>query len=320
VGLFASTIRAATNRGKHEYADRMALRDLPRLGSPGLEILPRGLSLRWLGTASFELTYEGTRLLIDPYVTRLGLRDLLRGQVVHSSREALSKWVPSADAVLVGHTHFDHALDVPAIAERDGCPVYGGTSVAHLMALHGLQRQAVVVGPYEPQQIGPFSVTFVPSVHSKLLMGWRVPAAGEITCDHLDRMVPRAFRCGQVWGIHVSVGGVTLYHQGSADLVDDAELPRGVDVFLCGIAGRQCSPRYLERVIPRLDPRVIVPSHFDDFFTALDMPMGFTMGVNLAGFPGEVARVSGATTVCALDASDTVYGGVDGPVMPTGRT
>ena len=311
MGLLASAIGAAANRGKHEHADRMALRDLPRLGSPGLEILPPGLSLRWLGTAGFALTYEGTTILIDPYVTRLGLGDLLRGRVVSSSRAALMRWVPPADAVLVGHTHFDHVLDVPAIAGRDGCPVYGGASLAHLMALHGLRRQAVVVGPYEPQQIGPFSVRFIPSAHSKLFMGWRVPAAGEITCDHLDRMVPRAFRCGQVWGIHMTVGGVTFYHQGSADLVDDAELPRGVDVFLCGIAGRQCSPRYLERVIPRLDPQVIIPTHFDDFLTALDMPMRFTLGVDLAGFAGEVAKVSSAATVCALDARDTAYGGMD---------
>jgi len=307
VGLLTSAIGAAVNRDKHERSDRAALRDLPRLGSPGLDHVAAGLSIRWLGTAGFALTSEDTTLLIDPYVTRLGLGDLVRWRVVPSSEEALSRWVPKADAVLVGHTHFDHALDVPSIARRDGCPVYGGSSLAYLMQLHGLSRQAVVVQPYEPREIGPFSVTFVPSAHSKLLLGRRVPAAGEITCDHLDRMVPRAFRCGQVWGIHVTVDGTSLYHQGSADLVDDAVLPRGVDVFLCGIAGRQCSPRYLERVIPRLDPAVIVPTHFDDFLSPLDAPMGFTLGVDLARFPGEVGDVSGATTVCVLDPADTVY-------------
>jgi hypothetical protein len=49
------------------------------------------------------------------------------------------------------------------------------------------------------------------------------------------------------------------------------------------------------------------------------MPMRFTLGVDLAGFPGEVAKVSGATTVCALDSSDTVYVDIDAPVIPTGR-
>ena len=78
--------------------------------------------------------------------------------------------------------------------------------------------------------------------------------------------------------------------------------------------------RDLERVIPRLDSRVIVPTHFDDFFTALDMPMRFTLGVDLAGFPGEVAKASSATTVCTLAARDTVYGGIDGPVIPTRRS
>ena len=206
MGLLASAIGAAANRANRERTDRAVLGDLPRLGSPGLDILPRGLSLRWLGTAGFALTYEGITLLVDPYVTRLKLVDVLLGRVVRSSESALSKWVPNADAVLVGHTHFDHALDVPAIAGRDGCPVYGGTSVARLMDLHGLQQQSVVVQQYERHEIGPFSVRFVPSAHSKLLMGWRVPAAGEITCEHVEQLAPRAFRCGQVWGIHIAVG------------------------------------------------------------------------------------------------------------------
>ena len=156
MGLLASAIGAAANREKHERANRATLRELPRVGSPGLELLPSGLSLRWLGTAGFVLSYEGITVLIDPYVTRLSLGDLLRGRVVHSSGEALSRWVPAADAVLVGHTHFDHALDVPVIAGRDGCPVYGGTAMARLMTLHGLQHQAVVVQPYEVEEIGPF--------------------------------------------------------------------------------------------------------------------------------------------------------------------
>jgi len=95
---------------------------------------------------------------------------------------------------------------------------------------------------------------------------------GELTCDHLHGLVPGAYKCGAVWGIRVDVAGISLYHQGSANL-DDGELRDGpVDVFLAGVAGRSVTPRYWERILPRLDPRMIVPTHYDNFFSPLGAP------------------------------------------------
>ena len=263
--------------------------------------LPRGLQLTWLGTAGFRIAYQGTTLWIDPYVTRVALGDVLRRRVVGASGDAIARWIDRADAVLVGHTHFDHALDVPAIARRFGCPVYGSTSLAHLMHLHGLAAQATVVEPRREYEIGPFRVHFVPSVHSKLNLGLAVPYAGELTCDHVDHLTPQAYRCGQVWGIHITVAGTRIYHLGSADLIDDeAAVDRGVDVFLCGISGRRFSPRYLERAIRALDPRFLVPTHYDDFFRPLDAPTRFSFNVNLTSFADETRAIARDLPVHAL--------------------
>ncbi len=40
-----------------------------------------------------------------------------------------------------------------------------------------------------------------------------VPFDGELTCDHLDALSPGAYRCGQIWGIHIEVAGITVYHE-----------------------------------------------------------------------------------------------------------
>jgi L-ascorbate metabolism protein UlaG (beta-lactamase superfamily) len=250
------------------------------------------VTVRWLGTAGFALTAEGTTILIDPYVTRLPIGAFLRRRAVAPDEAAIARWIDRADAILVGHTHFDHALDVPAIARRFRCKAYGSTSLAHLMKLTGAAELAVTVEPYKTYEVGPFTFEFVPSVHSKLALGLSVPSGGELTCEHLDDLTPNAYRCGQVWGLHVRGPGATFYHQGSADLVDDAIRHKGVDAFLCGIAGRRFTPRYLQRILGRLEPRVVVPTHYDDFFRPLGAPAGFSMNVNLAGFADEVRAVS----------------------------
>ena len=280
----------AATRSGHQSRDRATVADLA-VADGDLD-LPPGLEVRWLGVAGFVLTYEGTTVLIDPYVSRAPFADMLRRRTVLPDRNLVNRWVPKADAVLVGHTHFDHALDAPEIARRDGATVYGSTSARHLMALHGLADRSVVVEPHRVYEIGPFEVTFVPSVHSKLVLGLKVNQGGELTCEHLGDLCPQAYQCGQVWGIHIAVAGVTLYHQGSADLIDDEVRHRDVDVMLCGIAGRQFTPGYLERILPRLQPRVIVATHHDDFFVPLGVEPGFALGVDVARFPDEVAAVS----------------------------
>jgi L-ascorbate metabolism protein UlaG (beta-lactamase superfamily) len=286
----------ATARRQHASdlltAEQLAWRD---------RTLPPGLDVKWLGTAGFRFAYQGVVVWIDPYVTRLTLGDLLRRRVVAPSRDAIARWIDRADVILVGHTHFDHALDVPAIAARDRCPVYGSQSLQHLMGLHGLAELAHVVEQHRDYEVGPFKFHFVPSQHSKLQLGMRVPYSGELTCDHVDALTPQAYRCGQVWGVYVEVAGVRFYHQGSADLIDDEIHDRGIDVFLCGIAGRRFTRRYVERIVDRLQPRVIVATHFDNFFEPLGDATTLSFNVNLTGFADEVHAASRNIPVHVLE-------------------
>lgn len=295
----ASLARFAAHRERREREDAAVMAALT-----GADLgLPAGLELTWLGVAGYVLTYEGRTLLIDPYVSRVSLRAAMRGRVALPDPRAIERHIrPPGDVVgvLVGHTHFDHAVDVPAIARRHGCAAYGSASLQHLMALHGEEMRAVVVEPHRRYELGPFTVTFVPSLHSKLLLGYRVPYDGELTCEHLDGLKTGAYRCGQVYGIHIEVAGATLYHQGSANLLDDEIRHRGVDVFLAGIAGRSFTEDYWPRIIRALEPRTIVASHFDDFFRPATAPMGFSLNVNLAAFPDEIAAVSRDVGVAAM--------------------
>ena len=199
--------------------------------------LPAGLELEWLGVSGYRMTYEGTTIFIDPYVSRVKLRAVLLRRAAMPDAQMIDRYiVPHGEVagVLVGHTHFDHAVDAPEIARRYGCKAYGSESLRRLMELHGLGEQTVVVEPYERYELGPFVVKFVPSTHSKLILGRKVLWDGELTCEQLDGLSPGAYKCGQVWGIRIEVAGVSFYHQGSADLIDDALPDEPVDYFLAG--------------------------------------------------------------------------------------
>ena len=269
--------------------------------------LPAGLELEWLGVSGYRISFEGQTLFVDPYLSRVPFADLLRRRPTLPDPAALDRFVHAPGevaGVLVGHTHFDHAVDAPAIARRFGCKAYGSDSLLTLMALHGLAERAVAVEPYKTYELGPFEVSFTPSVHSKLLLGLAVPYDGDLTCEHLDALSPTAYRCGQVWGISIEVAGLRFYHQGSANLIDEAIRERGVDVFLAGVAGRSFTDDYWQRILPRLDPKVVVPTHYDNFFRALGQPMEFVSNVQLSALPDEIGAVSADARLAALPRAD----------------
>ena len=154
---------------------------LGRLGAPD------DVRVVWLGTAGFAIEYRGSVVLIDPYVTRASLGSLLVS--VRPDREAIARHVPRADAIIVGHTHFDHALDVPEIARRTGAIVFGSRSAAALCRAGGVPADRVDVVERDSgsaaveREVGPFAMRFIPSAHSRFLLG-RVPAVGDIAdCD-----------------------------------------------------------------------------------------------------------------------------------------
>jgi L-ascorbate metabolism protein UlaG (beta-lactamase superfamily) len=296
--------RARATRRSSERADTQALTELEARPIA----LPPGLEVEWLGVSGYRFSHEGKTIFVDPYLSRVPFRDLVLRRPATPDPAALDRFVQAPGetvGVLVGHTHFDHAVDTPELARRHGCKAYGSGSLVNLMALHGLAEQAVEVEPYRTYELGPFEVSFTPSVHSKLLLGMAVPYDGELSCEHLDGLSPGAYRCGQVWGITIAVAGVRFYHQGSANLIDDAVREREVDYFLAGVAGRSFTDDYWRRILTRLQPRAVIPTHYDNFFRPLGDRLEFVANVQLSALPGEIGAVSREIEIAALPRADT---------------
>jgi L-ascorbate metabolism protein UlaG (beta-lactamase superfamily) len=229
--------------------------------------------VQWLGTAGFAIEHAGCVLLIDPYLTRASLARCVATRL-KPDLAAIERHVPRADAIVLGHTHFDHALDVPAIARRTGARVFGSRSTAALCLGFGVPADRVDVverasgdAPVE-REVGPFSLRFVPSAHSRLVLG-RVPFPGDIAdCGDVP-MRAEAYRCGAVFGVEVRVAGRTLYHMGSAELVDASPGASHVDLLLMCVAGWTTGRHVPERVAARFAPGAVLLSHWDDFLRPL---------------------------------------------------
>ncbi|WP_338046459.1 MBL fold metallo-hydrolase [Polyangium spumosum] len=274
------------------------------------ELAPKGtaarapLTLRWLGTAGFEITCEDHVLLIDPYVTRASLARCITSPLA-PDLGAVGRYIGRADAVIVGHTHFDHALDVPLIAKRTGARVFGSRSAAALCRAAGVPEARVEVVERAPGQapivreIGPFRLRFVPSAHSRFALG-RVPFPGEI--DDCDAVPVRAegYRCGAVFRVEIEAAGRTIVHLGSAELLPAEPAPKHVDLLLLCVAGWRSGVDLPERVMRAVSPASVLLSHWDDFFRPLDAPARALPAVGLGALAERLQRASRDVRVGAL--------------------
>ncbi len=210
------------------------------------------LSFRWLGVQGVEFRCAGHVLAIDPFFTRPSAWDFFR-RVLPDSRLA-ERLVPRCDTILVTHSHYDHMLDVPALAQRCGAAVYGSANAGRLAELSGLpERQFHEVRPGAALSLGPFEVDVLAGQHV------RFPGDGflfgELKPGLRAPLRPRDYTVDQVFGYMIRAQGVRiLFCPGPA---------LAADILFSGTAyGRE----YFCRLLASSRPRIFVPLHWDNFF------------------------------------------------------
>ena len=256
------------------------------------------LRLSFLGTAGFTLAFEGdktTTVVIDPYLSRPSLGQCLL-RPLEPDPLAVAKFVPQADAVLVGHSHFDHVLDAPEVCRQTGALLFGSKATMHIGRAAGLpEHQLRETFGGEDYLCEGVRLRALPSVHGRVYFG-RIPLPGDLDAPPPWPPRLRELPHGQVFNWEVEGQGLTVVHIDSADFIDEALLGRRADVLcLCAI-GRVHRPNYTARAIELLRPKYVVPCHYDYFFGPLGEPTRLLPGVALEDFLDEI-RAAGSTPV-----------------------
>jgi L-ascorbate metabolism protein UlaG (beta-lactamase superfamily) len=247
------------------YADRF---DVPP--ATGL------FGVTFLGVASLLFDDGETRLMTDGFFSRPSLAKVALGKIAPDLGriDAVLARV-GADrlaAVIPVHTHFDHAMDSAAVADRTGADLVGGESTAYVGRGHGLPEERIrVATPGESMSYGGFTLTLVESHHCP---PDRFP--GEITAPVVPPVRARAYKCGEAWSILVEhADGATALLQGSAGFLPGSLAGRRADVAYLGVGqlGVQSEDylrTYWAETVEAVGARRVVLTHWDDFFRPLD--------------------------------------------------
>lgn len=248
-----------------------------------------GLSLTYLGVAGFVLRAAGHTIALDPYVSRHGLLQILTQPLV-SDAARLARWIPHAHDVFVGHAHYDHVLDAPALCARTGARLIGSRAVCMVGRAAGLSEAKLLeTQGREDIASGPFVVRGVPSRHGKVFRG-RVLFPGDIESPPAWPPRASALRHGLVLNWHVRMGGFSIVHVDSAEFVAEELRGLSADVVCLCAAGWRERRGYIPEIVRLLKPRFVLPCHWDTMITPLEAPARVLPGVDLEGMLREILR------------------------------
>jgi L-ascorbate metabolism protein UlaG (beta-lactamase superfamily) len=272
------------------------------MGGPLLQERDK-IALRWLSTSNYELVYRGKVFLLDVYFDQ-GPRNRPTGVVPAE--------VKRADAIFIGHAHFDHISDVGTIAPITKARVFGApVSIETAVKLGVPSGQATAVAGGETLNIDGVVVDAALAQHSTLKQevlqtlgqvydadaGPATPeqAAAEAAIRAKGTFAPEVITKGTIaYGFTFPTGFKLVWIDSAGPITDGDQALAAklgpVDILIVAYQGHPVAqvqvPVTLE-LVKLFKPHTFIPAHHDQIYgTFVDLGVEPLFEAIQAALPG----------------------------------
>jgi L-ascorbate metabolism protein UlaG (beta-lactamase superfamily) len=290
------------------------LTPLPRYGNLRPQPLVadvKGVKVTYLGTGGLIFERGDDVIVTAPFFSNNPLFDVGAGcieadtAVIDRNIYAYNKALKKAQAILVGHAHYDHLLDVPHIWAQymPASTVYGNRSMANLLAgaspvpkikvIEAELRRDKNTGAFWSTHGGRVKFMPLKSKHAPNIRlpfggkhGWGLTVAQWGVNRPQDTLPKKArdWRLGQPLAYIIDFRDPAdttkvdfrIYYQDAAHIPDDWHLPQdayskdgyGVDLAVVTVASAQYIGRkeYIQAIQTHIKPKHWLLGHWESFF------------------------------------------------------
>ncbi|MBT8086429.1 MAG: MBL fold metallo-hydrolase [Gammaproteobacteria bacterium] len=236
------------------------------------------VTVTWLGVTTLLFDDGETQILIDGFFSRPSLGDIVFRRPVTNDAAMINYVLDEyrirrLAAIIPLHSHFDHAMDVGAIANRSSASVLGSASTVQIARGAGVpDDQITLAEAARTYKFGRFSVMLLNTTHAPIGWGGSVPMAGTIDEPLLMPQPVSAWREGGSYVVVIEHPSGSAIVQGTSGFAD-TELATGslsADVVFLGVGGletlgREYAEQYWQALVTATGASSVYAVHFDDF-------------------------------------------------------
>jgi L-ascorbate metabolism protein UlaG (beta-lactamase superfamily) len=263
------------------WRDRVDLETIPLPTAPVADVDSDAVTITWFGVSTLLFDDGETQILIDGFISRPSVVDILGRRPVDSDAATINYFlneygVRNLAAIVPLHSHYDHAMDIGAIANRSSASVLGSASTAEIARGANVpEDQIVVVDSDSEFDFGLFTVRLIPGRHAPIGWSGSVPLPGSIDAPLSLPAPVTDFHEGGSYSVVISHPRGRALVQGSAGISAGALDDVRVDTVFLGVGmleslGRGYIADYWRATVTSTGATTVVPVHFDDY----TMPFG----------------------------------------------
>lgn len=242
----------------------------------------------FFGTSTLLFDDGETQLLIDGFLSRPGLGKVAFGKVrsnIPVIQSVIQQYnINRLKGIFVCHSHYDHAMDAPAIAKLTGAGVYGSASTTNICKGEQLsENQTHTFEPGKTYTYGKFTVTVVASKHTPPFKLLGKTNATDPNHPNIDEPLPQPAKAdkyieGGTYDFYIKHGNNGIMVKASTNYMEGVLNSYPADVFFLGAAmlGLQTDTfknNYYNQTVVATGARTVVPIHWDNFMKPLTKPL-----------------------------------------------
>ncbi|MBQ6595798.1 MAG: MBL fold metallo-hydrolase [Clostridia bacterium] len=240
------------------------------------------MKVTFFGTTTLLFDDGESQVLFDAHFTRPSLPAYIFGR--RGTNERLCGELLEAHpmdrlrAIFISHSHHDHVMDAPFIMDRTQAVLYGSASALNVARGGRVPEERLTEfrenGTYEA---GRFRVTVLRSLHSKpTVLNNDLGQTIDVPLTQPARL--RAYKEGGSFDFLVEARGRRYLIRPSFNHIEGQLDGLDCDVLFLGIAGlakadAETERRFFAETAEKVRPSLIIPIHWDNFFSGLDRPV-----------------------------------------------
>ena len=257
------------------------------------------LEITFLGNTTILLSDQKRTLLIDGFLSRPGLFKVAFGKILYDKAEITRQLqkieFEKIDSLIMTHSHYDHALDSPVIANEYSANLIGSEDVYKIAAdQFGAMEHPkgecagnkISIGPHRaPVFCGEFKIWLEKaSRHSHLPVGmneWLLDGTIDSTVDFSRSQRVFKYKESESYNVFLEHPAINMFflvgHLGANSRIREADmvfvsLPI-LKEMLKDSKEEKTLPSMLDSILGREAKVHLVPVHWDNFFRSLDKPL-----------------------------------------------